>query len=127
HRRRRRRHLEELGLVGSVSVLLLYLYVLSSGLVTARVARERYGSLLALGIVTVLGFHVVVNIGMVIGLMPVTGVPLPLLSYGGSSLWVSMAMLGLLFSIRARRPKREPMPEPEFSLPDDQDLHDRLR
>ncbi len=118
---------EELGLVGSVSVLLLYLYVLSSGLVTARVARERYGSLLALGIVTVLGFHVVVNIGMVIGLMPVTGVPLPLLSYGGSSLWVSMAMLGLLFSIRARRPKREPMPEPEFSLPDDQDLHDRLR
>lgn len=105
---------EELGLVGGLAVLLLYLYVLSSGLVTARVARDRYGSLLALGIVTVLGFHVVVNVGMVIGLMPVTGVPLPLLSYGGSSLWITMIMLGLLFSVRARRPKRVPLEEPEY-------------
>lgn len=110
---------EELGLVGGIAVLLLYLYVLSSGLATARVARDRYGSLLALGIVTVLGFHVVVNIGMVIGLMPVTGVPLPLLSYGGSSLWVTMVMLGLLFSVRARKPKRVPMPEPEYNPPEE--------
>lgn len=110
---------EELGLVGGMAVLLLYLYVLSSGLVTARVARDRYGSLLALGIVTVLGFHVVVNIGMVIGLMPVTGVPLPLLSYGGSSLWITMVMLGLLFSVRARRPKRTPLPEPEYCPPEE--------
>ncbi len=110
---------EELGLVGGVAVLLLYLYVLSSGLQTAQVARDRYGSLLALGIVTVLGFHVVVNIGMVIGLMPVTGVPLPLLSYGGSSLWITMIMLGLLFSVRARRPKRTPLPEPEYAGPEE--------
>ncbi|MEW6282028.1 MAG: rod shape-determining protein RodA [Candidatus Eremiobacterota bacterium] len=100
---------EELGLVGGLAVLAFYGYILSSGLATAVVARDRFGSLLAVGIVAILGFHVLVNIGMVIGLMPVTGVPLPLLSYGGSSLWVTMMMLGLLLSIRQRQPKRRPL------------------
>jgi rod shape determining protein RodA len=94
---------EEKGFVGSACVVGLYAVLLGRGLRIAAGARDRLGMLLATGIVVLLFFHVFVNIGMTIGLMPVTGVPLPLLSYGGSFVLVSMTALGLLQNIWIHR------------------------
>jgi rod shape determining protein RodA len=94
---------EEKGFVGSACVVGLYAVLLGRGLRIAANARDRLGMLLATGIVAMFMFHVFVNIGMTIGLMPVTGVPLPLLSYGGSFVLVSMTALGLLQNIWIHR------------------------
>ncbi len=94
---------EEKGFVGTACVVGLYAVLLGRGLRIAANARDRLGMLLATGIVVMLLFHVFVNIGMTIGLMPVTGVPLPLLSYGGSFVLVSMTALGLLQNIWIHR------------------------
>jgi len=94
---------EEKGFVGSAGVVGLYALLLWRGLWIAAHARDRLGMLLATGIVAMLFFHVFVNIGMTIGLMPVTGVPLPLLSYGGSFVLVTMTALGLLQNIWIHR------------------------
>ena len=75
---------EEEGFVGSLVIILLYAVLLFSGLRIAANARDRLGMLLATGVVVMLFFHIFINVGMTIGLMPVTGLPLPLLSYGGS-------------------------------------------
>jgi rod shape determining protein RodA len=90
---------EEKGFIGSVMVLALYTVVLFSGVKIAGQARDRLGRLLAVGVVTLLFSHVFVNIGMNIRLMPVTGIPLPLLSYGGSSVLCSLIAIGLLQNI----------------------------
>ncbi len=90
---------EEEGFVGSVLVLTLYGTVLFTGLRIAGQARDRLGRLLAVGVVTLLFSHVFINIGMNIRIMPVTGVPLPLLSYGGSSVLGSMIAMGLLQNV----------------------------
>jgi len=90
---------EERGFVGSVLVLTLYGTVLFSGIRIAGQARDRLGRLLAVGVGTLLFSHVFINIGMNIRMMPVTGVPLPLLSYGGSSVLGSLIAMGLLQSI----------------------------
>jgi rod shape determining protein RodA len=68
-------------------------------------ARDNEGVLLASGIVTMFAFHVFVNIGMTIGIMPITGIPLPLFSYGGSNIIMNLAALGLLLNIYTRRKK----------------------
>ena len=94
---------EEEGFVGSVIVLTLYSVVLFSGLRTAGQARDRLGKLVAVGVVTLIFSHVFINIGMNIRIMPVTGVPLPLLSYGGSSVLVSLIALGLMQNIYIHR------------------------
>ncbi len=94
---------EEEGFVGSVTVLALYAVVLFTGLRTAGQARDRLGKLVAVGVVTLLFSHVFINIGMNIRIMPVTGVPLPLLSYGGSSVLVSLIALGLMQNIYIHR------------------------
>jgi rod shape determining protein RodA len=94
---------EESGFVGSVIVLTLYAVVLFTGLRMAGQARDRLGKLLAVGVVTLLFSHVFINIGMNIRLMPVTGVPLPLLSYGGSSVLVSLIAMGLLHNVHTYR------------------------
>ena len=94
---------EEEGFVGSVIVLALYAVVLFTGLRTAGQARDRLGKLVAAGVVTLLFSHVFINIGMNIRIMPVTGVPLPLLSYGGSSVLVSLIALGLMQNIYIHR------------------------
>lgn len=95
---------EEKGFVGSVLVLTLYGVVLFTGLRIAGQARDRLGRLLAVGVVALLFSHVFINIGMNIRLMPVTGVPLPLLSYGGSSVLVSLIAMGLMQNVyRYRR------------------------
>jgi rod shape determining protein RodA len=90
---------EELGFFGSVIVLALYSVVLFTGIRIAGQARDRLGKLLAVGVVTLLFSHIFINIGMNIRIMPVTGVPLPLLSYGGSSVLCSLIAIGLLQNI----------------------------
>ena len=94
---------EEEGFVGSVIVITLYAVVLFTGLRIAGQARDRLGKLVAVGVVTLLFSHVFINIGMNIRLMPVTGVPLPLLSYGGSSVLCSLIALGLMQNIHIHR------------------------
>jgi rod shape determining protein RodA len=90
---------EEKGFVGSLCVLTLYGAILFTGLKIAGQARDRLGKLMAVGVVTLLFSHVFINIGMNIRLVPVTGIPLPLLSYGGSSVIVSLIAMGMLQNI----------------------------
>jgi rod shape determining protein RodA len=94
---------EEWGLVGAATVLVLYLSLLIWGLVIARGSKDLFGALLAVGVVGMLFWPAVVNILMVVGLAPVIGVPLPLFSYGGSSLLASLIALGLLLNVSLRR------------------------
>jgi rod shape determining protein RodA len=94
---------EEKGFMGSVIVIALYSVVLFTGIRIAGQARERLGKLLAVGIVTMFFSHVFINIGMNIRLMPVTGVPLPLLSYGGSSVLCSLIAIGILQNVHLYR------------------------
>jgi len=90
---------EEKGFLGSVVVLSLYTLILFSGIRIAGEARDRLGRLLAVGVVVLLFSHVFINIGMNIRLMPVTGIPLPLLSYGGSSVICSLIAAGILQNV----------------------------
>jgi len=94
---------EEEGFVGSVVILTLYSVLLFSGIKVAAQARDRLGQLLAVGVVTLLFTHVFINIGMNIRLMPVTGIPLPLLSYGGSSVVCSLIAIGVLHNVHIYR------------------------
>ncbi len=90
---------EEKGFVGSVLVLALYAVVLFTGIRIAGQARDRLGKMIAVGVVTLLFSHVFINIGMNIRIVPVTGIPLPLLSYGGSSVLGSLIALGMLQNV----------------------------
>ena len=90
---------EEKGFIGSITVIVLYSMVLFTGIRVAGQARDRLGKLLASGVVAMLFSHVFINIGMNIRLMPVTGVPLPLLSYGGSSVLSALIAVGILQNI----------------------------
>lgn len=94
---------EEFGFIGAVVILLLYLILIWRGLTIALNAEDRFGMLLATGITGMYLFHVLVNIGMTAGIMPVTGVPLPFLSYGVSSLTTNMLLAGLLLNINLRK------------------------
>lgn len=94
---------EESGFVGSVMVLALYTVVLFTGIRIASQARDRLGKIMASGVVALLFSHVFINIGMNIRIMPVTGIPLPLLSYGGSSVLCSLIAAGLLQNIYIHR------------------------
>jgi rod shape determining protein RodA len=94
---------EEWGFVGGFIVFGLYSLILVRGITIIRKTESRYGSLIATGVVAMFFFHFIVNIGMVMGSMPITGIPLLFLSYGGSSLWTAMLAAGLLMSINMRR------------------------
>jgi rod shape determining protein RodA len=94
---------EEKGFVGSLAVLTLYGVVLFTGLRIAGQARDRLGKLVAVGVVTLLFSHVFINIGMNIRIVPVTGIPLPLLSYGGSSVLGSLIAMGILQNVYIHR------------------------
>ncbi|SEO27320.1 rod shape-determining protein RodA [Propionispora vibrioides] len=96
---------EELGFVGAVIILLLYFFLLYRGIKIAGLAKDNFGTLLATGITSMLTFHVLVNVGMTAGIMPVTGIPLPLMSYGVSSLTTNMISIGILLNIYMRRQK----------------------
>lgn len=90
---------EELGLVGTLSVLALFVFLIYLGVRTARRAPDRFGLLLAGGITGWLGLQTLINMGAVTGMLPITGVPLPLISFGGSSLVFTLAGIGLLLSV----------------------------
>jgi rod shape determining protein RodA len=94
---------EEKGFLGSLFIIVLYSVVLFTGIRIAGQARDRLGRLLAIGVVTMLFSHVFINIGMNIRLMPVTGIPLPLLSYGGTSVLCSLIAAGFLQNIQIYR------------------------
>jgi rod shape determining protein RodA len=98
---------ERTGFVGGLLLLGLFFVLVWRMLHVATVSRDRFGVLIAVGIATIFLFHVFVNIGMTMGLMPVTGIPLPFISYGRSNLVVSVIALGLLQSI-AMRSKKDP-------------------
>ena len=94
---------EEHGFVGALGVLLLYFIVLMRLTQNAQTAPDRAGTFLVMGVVAVLSFHILVNVGMVVGFMPVTGIPLPLMSYGWSSVLFMFLALGLVMNVRMRR------------------------
>lgn len=94
---------EEWGFAGCLFLLALYLLIIFWGIHIARRAADRYGTYLALGVTAMLFWHIVVNLGMVIGLLPVVGVPLPLFSYGGTSMITTMVGVGLLLNVSMRR------------------------
>jgi rod shape determining protein RodA len=94
---------EEHGFVGAMALLLLYFIVLMRLTQNAQTAPDRAGTFIVMGVVAVLTFHILVNIGMVVGFMPVTGIPLPLMSYGGSSVLFMFLALGMVMNVRMRR------------------------
>ena len=94
---------EELGFVGGLTVLTLFLAAILLGLVVAMRAPSQYGRLLAAGVVLNLFIYVAINVSMVTGLIPVVGVPLPLISYGGTAMLTLVLSLGLLLSVDLHR------------------------
>ena len=94
---------EEHGFIGAIGVLLLYFLILVRLIQNAQTAADPAGSLIVMGIAAVLLFQIAVNIGMCVGLMPVTGIPLPLMSYGGSSIIYMFLALGIVMNVRMRR------------------------
>lgn len=96
---------EELGFIGCVFVLFMFFLLLYRGVQIARSANDNFGMLMAVGIVSMICFQVLVNVGMTTGSMPVTGIPLPFISYGVSSLTTNVICIGLLENIYMRRKK----------------------
>jgi rod shape determining protein RodA len=94
---------EEHGFVGALGVMLLYFVLLMRLTQNAQTAPDRAGTFVVMGVVAVLSFHILVNVGMVVGFMPVTGIPLPLMSYGGSSVLFMFLALGIVMNVRMRR------------------------
>jgi len=90
---------EELGFVGSIALLLLFLTFLWRGILIARKSRDAFAKLLASGITLIVFVQVVINIGSLVGLLPLTGIPLPFVSYGGTSLAMHGAFVGILLNI----------------------------
>lgn len=96
---------EEMGFIGVTLLLGLFFIVLYRGIRIASEARDLNGALLATGIVSMLIFHILINVGMAVGIMPITGIPLPLFSYGGSSMMTNMIAMGILLNVYMRRQK----------------------
>lgn len=94
---------EEWGFVGCLVVLSLFLCLLTSSLMVARRGKDRFGNLIAMGLTSFLFWQVIINVGMVVGLLPVVGIPLPFISYGGTSLVVTVMAVGLILNIGMRR------------------------
>ncbi len=90
---------EELGLIGCICIILLFVIFVWRGISVAMKARDTYGTLLAIGITGVVAVQSLINIAVVTGSMPVTGVPLPFISYGGTSLVINMTAIGILLNI----------------------------
>jgi len=94
---------EEWGFVGSLLLLMLYMGLLINGLSVAYQSHDKFGLLMSLGIVTIFFWHIIVNMGMVMGLLPIVGVPLPFLSYGGSSLLTSILGIAILTNVANKK------------------------
>ncbi|MRG29353.1 putative lipid II flippase FtsW [Laceyella tengchongensis] len=98
---------EELGFVGGSFVILLFILFIVRGVLIALQAPDQFGTLLGIGIVTLMAIESIFNLGVVTALLPVTGVPLPLISYGGTALIIKMIGLGMLLNISRYRTKKE--------------------
>lgn len=96
---------EEMGFVIAATVIITYVILITKAVYIAKTAKDNLGSYIAIGIAGVFVFHMTENIGMTMGLLPITGVPLPFVSYGGSSLLTNLIMIGLLLNISGRRQK----------------------
>jgi rod shape determining protein RodA len=96
---------EETGFIGAVVLLLLFMILILRIIRLASLAKDTFGMLVCIGVAVMMTFHVLVNVGMAIGIMPVTGLPLPLMSYGGSSLLMNMLAIGVVLNIGMRRQK----------------------
>ena len=94
---------EEWGFSGSLFFLIAYFSLLIWGLYAAMTARDRFGVFLAFGVVMLIFWQAVINLLMILGFLPVVGIPLPLVSYGGSSLLTTLLALGILMNVRMRR------------------------
>jgi rod shape determining protein RodA len=94
---------EELGFIGTISVLSFYSLIIMRSIHIAQTARDKLGIYIIIGAVSLFLFHILVNVGMVVGYMPITGIPLPLMSYGGSSVLSTFILLGLIINVRMRR------------------------
>lgn len=96
---------EEMGFVVAALVIILYVILITKSIYVAKTSKDDIGSYIAIGICGIFTFHMLENIGMTMGLLPITGVPLPFVSYGGSSLITNFACIGLLLNISGRRQK----------------------
>ena len=94
---------EELGFLGCVFLLFLYFVLIYRGLMIAKECKDPFGMLLATGVISMWTFQILVNVGMTCGIMPVTGIPLPFMSYGVSALTTNMVGLGILLSVYMRQ------------------------
>ena len=96
---------EEMGFIVAASVIILYVVIITKAIYVAKTAKDNIGSYIATGIAGIFIFHMLENIGMTMGLLPITGVPLLFISYGGSSLITSFICVGLLLNISGQRQK----------------------
>ena len=96
---------EEMGFVVAGGIIFLYVILITKAVYVAKTAKDDLGSYIAMGIAGIFFFHMLENIGMTMGLLPITGIPLPFVSYGGSSLLSNFIMIGLLLNISGRRQK----------------------
>ena len=96
---------EEMGFIIAGTIIVLYVFLITKALYVAKTAKDTNGSLIASGIAGIFMFHMAENVGMVMGLLPITGVPLLFVSYGGSSLITSYILIGILLNISSKRQK----------------------
>jgi len=94
---------EDFGLIGVTIALALYFVLMARMLSTAKQARDRVGVFIVMGLFSIFFFHFIINVGMIVGLMPITGLPLPLMSYGGSSLLSTVCAIAIIMNVRMRR------------------------
>ena len=94
---------EEMGFIVAATVIITYVILITRAIYIAKTSKDNLGSYIAIGIAGIFLFHMTENIGMTMGLLPITGVPLPFVSYGGSSLLTNLIMIGLLLNISGRR------------------------
>lgn len=96
---------EEMGFIVAAGIIILYVVLITKAVYVAKTAKDDMGSYIAIGIAGIFFFHMIENIGMTMGLLPITGIPLPFVSYGGSALLSNFIMIGLLLNISGRRQK----------------------
>lgn len=94
---------EELGFIMTAAIVILYVFLITKAIYVAKTAKDNLGSYIAIGIAGIFFFHMTENIGMTIGLLPISGVPLPFISYGGSSMITSFICIGMLLNISSKR------------------------
>ena len=96
---------EEMGFIISITIVVLFVLLISKSIHIGKTAKDNYGSLISIGVAGMFLAHFLENVGMNIGLMPITGIPLPFISYGGSAMLTNFVGLGLLLSVSGRRKK----------------------